>query len=212
MKKQRTSFFSRAVAILAMTAGLAGSVSAQSTHVAYVVPSGTAGNQAFAGSLGMDFDIVNPVDIKKLGCFDDNSDGINLPISVRLYNRDTLEVIASADFGPGDDGTLEGGSRFKSLAGAVRLPTGFHGTIVAEGYGVGERNGNRNPAPWTTDTGNSSVAFVGTARYNFPIIPGAYPDSPDGGPAARYAAWISAIAFWARSTGKPPGSRSCIPF
>jgi len=160
----------------------------QTVHKAYMVPAGTAGNQAFNGSLGMDFDVANRIEVTRLGCFDDNSDGIWLPISVRLYNRDTQEVLASADFVPGDDGTLEGGSRFRNLGTVLTLPTGFRGTIVAEGYGAGERNGNRNPAPWTTDTGSGSIAFVGGGRYNFPVIPGAFPEGIDGGPATRYAA------------------------
>ena len=169
---------------------------AQSTHVAYVVPSGLAGAQAFNGALGMEFDVDNKVVVTKLGCFDDNSDGLFLPISVRLYDRDTLEVVASADFVPDDpetagreDGDLVGGSRFLALAQPLILPRGFHGTIVAEGYGEGERNGNRGvPTPWTQDTGNASLRFVGTSRYNFPVTFGAYPETPDAGPAARYAA------------------------
>ena len=164
------------------------STRAQTTHIAYVVPAGTAGNQAFNGSLGMDFNVNNRVTVTKLGCFDDNSDGIQTPISVRLYDRDLLTVLASADFAPGDDGTLTGGSRFKTLTTPLVLPTGFRGTIVAEGYGASERAGNRQPAPWTTDNGAASLAFVGTSRYNFPVLAGAYPESPDGGPAARYAA------------------------
>jgi len=161
---------------------------AQTTHTAYVIPSGTAGNQSFAGALGMDFDVANTVNVTQLGCFDDNSDGIQVPISVRLYNRDTQEVLASVDFFPGDDGTLVGGSRFKALPVAVHLPTGFQGSIVAEGYGGPERNGNRAAGWGTTDSGDGSISFVGKARYNFPIVPGAFPDSPDGGPATRYAA------------------------
>ena len=173
---------------IAALAAAAAHAHAQSTHTAYVVPAGTAGNQAFDGALGMDFDVANRIEITQLGCFDDNSDGIQTPIAVRLYNRDTQEVLASATFSPGDDGTLVGGSRFKSLDAVITLPTGFRGTIVGEGYGPSERNGNRQPAPWTTDNGGSSIAFVGTSRYNFPPVPGAFPESPDSGPAARYAA------------------------
>lgn len=169
---------------------------AQSTHVAYVAPAGQAGNQEFNGALGMEFDVDNRINVTKLGCFDDNSDGLNLAISVRLYDRDTLEVVASVDFPPDDpgtpereDGELVGGSRFLTLPAPVSLPTGFRGTIVAEGYGPGERNGNRAvPTPWTTDTGNASLRFVGSSRYNFPVVFGSYPETPDAGPAARYAA------------------------
>jgi hypothetical protein len=174
----------------------AGPAWAQSTHVAYVIPAGLAGNQDFNGALGMEFDVDNGVKVTRLGCFDDNSDGLNLAISVRLYDRDTLEVVASADFVPDDpgtaqreDGELVGGSRFLSLAAPVSLARGFRGTIVAEGYGPGERNGNRGlPLPWTLDTGNASLRFVGTSRYNFPVSFGAYPETPDAGPEARYAA------------------------
>lgn len=173
-----------------------GPAAAQSTHIAYVIPSGLAGNQAFNGALGMEFDVDNKVVVTKLGCFDDNSDGLNLPISVRLYDRDTLEVVASIDFAPDDpgtagreDGDLVGGSRFLALGAPLTLPRGFHGTIVAEGYGDGERNGNRGvPSPWSLDAGNDSIRFVGTSRYNFPVSFGSYPETADAGPAARYAA------------------------
>lgn len=174
----------------------AGAVRSQTTHIAYVIPEGLPGNQEFNGALGMDFDVDNRVLVTRLGCFDDASDGLNLAISVRLYDRDTLEVVASADFLPDDPGTAGredgervGGSRFLPLAAPVSLPTGFRGTIVAEGYGPGERNGNRGlPIPWTLDGGAASIRFVGTSRYNFPVEFGAYPESPDAGPEARYAA------------------------
>ena len=174
----------------------AGHATAQSIHVAYEIPAEQQGNQAFDGALGMDFDVDNTVIIKKLGCFDDSSDGLFRPIAVRLYDRDTLEVVASIDFLPDDagtaereDGVLVGGSRFLALPAPLTLSTGFRGTIVAEGYGPEERNGNRNPPlPWTQDQGLGSLRFVGGARYNFPVSPGAYPETVDGGPSARYAA------------------------
>ncbi|MFN0128233.1 MAG: hypothetical protein ACKV19_16280 [Verrucomicrobiales bacterium] len=175
----------------------AGTAAAESTtHVAYVVPAGHPGNQAFNGALGMEFDVDNKIIVTKLGCFDDLSDGLNHNISVRLYDRDTLEVVASADFVPDDpgtpereDGTLVGGSRFLPLAQPLTLPRGFHGTIVGEGYGEGERNGNSGaPTPWSLDTGNGSLQFVGTSRFNYPIVFGSYPETADAPPSARYAA------------------------
>lgn len=184
---------------LALTSALllaAGAASAQSTHIAYVIPAGLAGNQEFNGALGMEFDVDNRVNVTRLGCFDDNADGLTLAISVRLYDRDSQEVVASVDFVPDDPGTVEredgelvGGSRFLALAAPVSLPTGFHGTIVAEGYGPGERNGNRGvPVPWSLETGAGSLRFVGTSRYNFPVSFGVYPETADAGPEARYAA------------------------
>ena len=46
------------------------------TLIAYDTPWGVAGNQDFAGAVGMDFDVINPVIVRQLGCFDDNSDGL----------------------------------------------------------------------------------------------------------------------------------------
>ena len=160
------------------------------TLIAYDTPWGVAGNQDFAGAVGMDFDVINPVIVRQLGCFDDNSDGLVTTIEVRLYNRDTQEIVASLLFDPDDAGTPEredgrplGGMRFKPLDPPVQLPTGFHGVIVAEGYNGMERlkNSFANPADvvWATRDGNGSLAFVGTSRFNFPIVPGAFPETPD---------------------------------
>src|SRR6187401_3204777 len=106
----------------AVTLALGAAAAAQTTVIAYQVPAGTTGNQNFDGPVGMDFDVANAVVVTKLGCFDPSSDGLTRLISVRLYDRDTQEVKASAEFGPDDpgtpedeQGTLVGGSRFKPL-------------------------------------------------------------------------------------------------
>src|SRR5204862_5042583 len=56
--------------------------------IAYFTPAGKIGNQNFGGSLGMDFDIENPILVKQLGVFDDGSDGLKLTITARIFNRD----------------------------------------------------------------------------------------------------------------------------
>src|SRR5207302_1901273 len=65
---------------------------------------------------------------------------------------------------------------------------GFHGSIVAEGYGAAEPNGNGffQPVTWTTDDGGGLLQFGGGGRYGF--TPGAFPTNVDGGPVNRYAA------------------------
>lgn len=167
-------------------------VSVQEKVIAYVIPAGTAGNQDFGGTRGMEFDVNNPVIITRLGVFDDNSDGLNLTISVQLYDRatDPPAVLASTDFTPGDPGELVGGSRFKTVEPPLRLEAGFQGTIVAEGYGANERLRNAGVGgagvSWTTRDGDGSLAFVGTSRYG--TLAGGYPDVADEGPAARYGA------------------------
>jgi len=179
------------LAVLALVPAVP-NVAAQEKFIAYVVPAATAGNQDFGGTLGMEFDVNNPVIITRLGVFDDSSDGLKLPISVRLYDRatDPPTVMASLDFTPEDAGELIGGSRFKDLTPTLRLETGFQGTIVAEGYGADERLRNAGVGAvgvsWTTQDGNGSLAFVGTSRYG--TVAGDYPTVADEGPAARYCA------------------------
>jgi hypothetical protein len=157
--------------------------------VAYIVPSGTAGSQAWTGDLGMDFDVVNTITITDLGVFDDGSDGLNNVITASVYDRNSPAApLATLVFdSAGDPGILMGGSRFRSLTVPLILAPGFQGSIVAYGYGPGELNGNSSGgAPvWTTDA-SGEIAFVGSSRYNFSA--GSYPASIDTGPANRYAA------------------------
>ena len=153
---------------------------------AYIVPSGTPGGQAFGGPLGLAFDVLSPVEVTELGVFDDGSNGMNLTITARLYDRDTGNQLETISFSPGNDGTPAGGSRFKPLPVARHLAAGFHGMIVAEGYGGGEQNGNTGAPVWTTDAGGGVLSFVGGGYYGFTA--GVMPDGADGGPANRYAA------------------------
>lgn len=162
---------------------------AENHHLAYLSPYGFAGNQAFGGSLGMDFDVQNPIIVKRLGVFDDNSDGMGLVITARLFDRDSELELAMIEFTPEEPGDPIGGMRFKALPAPIELPAGFHGVIGAEGYGTEERLLNSHGVPedavWTLDDGAGSIAFVGSSRYG---DAGSFPGGLDAGPAARYAA------------------------
>jgi hypothetical protein len=154
--------------------------------IAYEVPAGTAGTQAFGGTLGMDFDVLQEIRVTRLGVFDDGSNGLNLAITATLYDRAGPTAIGTLQFAPGDDGELVGGNRFKALEAPIVLAPGFQGSIVAQGYGAAERNGNGlNPPPWTTNDGECAVGFVGSGRWGDPNV---FPPNADGGPANRYAA------------------------
>ncbi len=156
--------------------------------VAYQVPASMFGNQDFGGSLGMDFDVAGAIVVTRLGVFDSGSDGLALPLSARLYNRSTGVPLASLAFSPESPGDLVEGSRFKDLPSPVNLPAGFQGTIVADGYGAGEPNGNQGVGPigLATADGGGAIVFVGGGRFG--AAPGSFPDSVDGGPPDRYAA------------------------
>jgi hypothetical protein len=172
-----------ALALLGLAQG------ALADYTAYIVPSGTSGNWAFSGPVGMDFDVNQQVAITSLGVFDDGSNGLGRTLVVLLYDRDNpAQALVGCTFAPASPGTLVGGSRFQALGIPLVLPTGFHGSIVAEGYGAGEQAGNGmgGAPPWWTDTGLGLLSFVGSARWS--TTPGAYPTVLDGGPANRYAA------------------------
>jgi hypothetical protein len=195
----------KAAALLLILAAAASAVLADT--VAYVVPAGTAGNQAYTGALGMDFNVNSPIIISQLGVFDDGSDGLQAPLEARLYQRDDTDpecksvLLATIDFTPDDQGTPMDGSLFKPLPTPITLPAGFTGTIVASGYGPVEMNGNYGVGghgTWTTDDGGGLISFVGGGRYgNDPTM---FPATPDGGPANRYAA--GTFIFSAAGGGK----------
>jgi hypothetical protein len=166
-------------------------------RIAYHTAASTTGNQAYGGTIGMDFDVDNPVIVKRLGVFDSDMDGLFNSLNVRILDRDTQEVIAELSFDPDDPGTPEredgepiDGMRFKALPDPVTLPLGFKGVIACSGYGDMEplRNCGNNPEliTWTLDDGEGSIRFVGTSRFG--DDPFGFPGTPDGGPAARYAA------------------------
>ncbi len=151
----------------------------------HVVPAGTVGNQAYGGTLGMDFNVQQTTSITHLGVFDDGSNGLARVLNAYLFDRNTQQLLATIQFSPGDPGVLEAGNRFKELSVPIVLPAGFQGTIVADGYGVGEQNGNNGTPPWTTNSGGGILNFVGSSRFG---NAGQFPGTPDGGPLNRYAA------------------------
>ncbi len=177
---------------------------------AYIVPADTVGNQEFDGSLGHDFIVEKPIEVLELGVFDSGSDGLNLEITAELWSRDDNgtpedpgddaagEQLAKLVFASGEGNLLEGGSRFQPLTTPITLDPGAY-TIVAHGYGGGESNGNQGSVDLglTTDSGDSSLRFVGLSRFG---APGDWPVNVDGGPADRYAAGT----FKFRLLGGPP--------
>ncbi|MBN9503585.1 MAG: hypothetical protein BGO01_16580 [Armatimonadetes bacterium 55-13] len=140
---------------------------ASAQFVAYKYPKVT-GNQAYGGALGMDFDVIVPIKITALGIFDSAQDGIKNNIDCILYNRDTKAAVASKAFSPSNMGIGDGSSNFLDLATPVYLPAGFHATIVAQGYGILERNGNSfNPSSTyatSLETGGGLIQFTGKSR------------------------------------------------
>ena len=93
--------------------------------IAYGVPGGTAGTQAYNGALGNDFDVLSPdgIVVTRLGVFDDLSDGLNSTITVGIFDRTTATLVGSAISLNGNDGSLEDGTRFVALVSPLTLPS-----------------------------------------------------------------------------------------
>jgi len=184
----------KVVALLLVLGAMANTVLTADT-VAYNVPAGASGCQAFTGSLGLDFNVVSDIVVTQLGVFDDNTDGLQARLQARLYQRDdanpcNTKLLATIDFPLDDQGTDMGdGSLYKPLLNPITLVAGTTACIVASGYGPFELNGNQGCAgTWYTDDGGGLINFVGGGRFGDPAHPEQYPISVDGGPPNRYAA------------------------
>ncbi len=183
----------------------------QAYPTAYTVQNGAVGNQAFDGSLGMDFRTYRPTMVTHLGVFDSSQDGLNRAITARLYERgpgNTGTELASVTLS-GTDGQLIGGTRYVPLATPLYLPRGFDGTMVAEGYGAGEPLLNSHggaPTMWATYSGDGVVSFVGSGRWG---TAGLFPTNADGGPVDRYAA--GSFMFQPVGDPLPIGSIQPVP-
>ena len=185
LNEMRTTILAVTIVLLAL-----GGAKTTADTIAYVVPTGTVGNQTLPGSqpqsLGLDFNVNSDIYITSLGVFDSGSDGLRSALTARLYNRDTREQLAALTFTPTTAGTLVGGSRFLTLDSALLLPAGFHGVIAVDYLTFNnEANGNRRVSVgnWTTDSGGGLISFVGSGRIGYavggnPVFPGFIETSP----------------------------------
>ena len=180
--------------LLLASVAIFGLSSSAGAAIAYLIPGGAVGTQnTFPGSLGMDFDVTAPqgISVTRLGAFDSGSDGIagGNTISVGIFDRVTMAQVGASVTFTGTAGILEGGSRFLPIT-PINLPVGFQGSIVAQGYGGSEPNGNagNGGAFGTTDDGGGAISFVGSSRFGDPAGGFTYPATPDGGLTNRYGA------------------------
>ncbi|MDG2381439.1 MAG: lamin tail domain-containing protein [Pirellulaceae bacterium] len=144
---------------------------------AYEIEAGSRGRQNFGGAVGMDFVVNDPIAVTHLAAFDSRSDGFGLDVTIQLWSRNEADtpnlpsddqgvsILSALTFTADSPGELIGGSRFKPLSEALNLDAGAY-TIVASGYGVGERllNGGAEGAG-TVNDGGGRISFVGTSRF-----------------------------------------------
>jgi hypothetical protein len=156
-------------------------------------------------------DVHSPIRIDEFGAFNSGLGGFKRPIRVTLYNRDSGLPVIKFVFPTGTTGTVRNGSRFLPLPAPLDLPAGFRGSIVAEGYGPEEPNGNQGiQTPefpdYATHDGGGLISFVGGGRYAWACE--AFPNTLDAGPANRYGAGTFTFAAVPAGTAVawPPGS------
>jgi len=140
----------------------------------------------------MDFQVVKPIEVTRLGAFDASGDGFARSITVELWRRDNAgtpdivsddrgaKIVASLTFTRESGGQLAGSQRFRWLDPPLKLEPGDY-TIVAHGYGVGELASNEGPDPnsrkfKSRSSGDGAILFVGTSRYG---VAGEFPSVAD---------------------------------
>lgn len=160
--------------------------------VAYQVSLGAVGTQDFGGSFGLDFVVLRPIEVTRLGAFDSGADGLARTITSELWLRNDAgtpdnpaddrgrEILAAQQFTAETPGGLAGSHRLLTLPQPLLLEPGAY-TIVAHGYGSGELAANEphNPAlaPLKRRSdGRGAIAFVGASRWG---TAGAFPGAVD---------------------------------
>ena len=123
-----------------------------------------AGNQSFIGLLGFDLSTgAKPIEITRIGAFDDGRDGFANRITVRMWNRGTGAEIGDVHELLGAQGTLVGSYRFLDLAKPIRIEANTAFGLYAFGYGTQDRNYNSGVDPF------AAVPFDGAGLVNFHV-------------------------------------------
>jgi Hint domain len=155
--------------------------------IALEYPVTLTGNQAYTGSLGMDFTVNSPVTIYDLGAFNDGQTTMAASITVGVYNVVTEQLVSQLITLSGTAGSQIENGRFASLNTPLVLNSGQY-SIVAWGYDGALQNFNQGAASSSDiieNTDGDAISFVGGGRYG---SAGAFPSSIDDGPADRYGA------------------------
>jgi hypothetical protein len=183
---------------------IVGAASARANVVTAFLDPATVGNQNWGGTLGLEFNVVNPIWVTALGTFDSGQNGIGGAVTVTIYDRTTQSPVSGLSLAiTGTQGFLVGGDRFVTLLTPVLLPAGFQGTVGGVGYGSGlDPNGNTTLGgfgPVTVDNGGGLIALVDSRYSNS----SGYPTLFDG-TAAAYGA--GTFQFSDASAAPEPGT------
>lgn len=217
MKKQKTSSARAAVAtaVFTVAALFTTATTAQAGTIVFNNPTGGGSQQGYV--LGMDFNVLGPIEVTELGAFDSGQDGFDGDVNVGIFDLGGALLVSTVL--SGTDGALIGGSRFNSITPFLLGPGVY--SIVAVGFTGGNFSGNTGlfPFPLTSfDDVNGRLALVDNggrwaSSNTFALPPGGpYPQSdpvfqagtfganavPDGGSAAALLGLGLLGIGWAR--------------
>jgi hypothetical protein len=174
------------------------------------------GASTWAGTLGNDFVVAQPVEVTSLGAFDHLRDGFGGTVTVQIWSRNENgtpgnpaddsgdSLVATMDFTSAAPGELDGQMRFKSLAAPVTLAPGAY-TMFGWGYVGGNlyREGG-----CSSGSSGKGVRFLNISRYGPSGSPGAFPVNQ----FASFAHYNGSANFRFTTAGSAPGSRPAVRF
>ncbi|MDX2035490.1 MAG: PEP-CTERM sorting domain-containing protein [Isosphaeraceae bacterium] len=162
----------RTFAYACVALALAGSVRAD--FIAYDVRSDVVGNQAYGGSIGLDFNVNSSILVNALGAFDNGGNGLFAGVTVTIYNRTSQAIVAQAVVPAGTSAPLINGSRFISLPNPIKIDPGNYTVSAVFTSDLFFNVFTGTNVPSTLNSGGGLVSFVGTGRYGlntgFPTI------------------------------------------
>ena len=107
----------------------------------YNAPSGLVGNQAWTGSLGLDFTVRSAIKVTSIGVFDSGSDGLSSSLAVTIYNATTgVALFAPVTFASGTVNSSGDAYLFQAITPLVLLPGSYQ--VTAWNYSGSEPNFN----------------------------------------------------------------------
>jgi len=167
------------------------------------------GNQTYGERLGLVFTNSQPISISSLGAYDDDQDGLNLPITVGIVRNSDGATVVGPIVLSGFGSPLNGMYRINSITPVI-LPSDEY-TIVAVGYGVGERNGNSNLGghPTVNTNGGGIVSFN---NASFGGVGFGLPTTFFATPGAFHAGTFEFEAVPPSNAFRPAGTNVTTPF
>lgn len=161
-------------------------------------PNNLVSNQAWTGSLGMDFTITHTIRVSGLGVFDAGRNGITANLFTGIYNAAGVLVSPLANF--------NGAANANHDAYVFQTVTAFNlapGTYQVASFGFHGANGDYNTSGTATPFGVHSLGGILTAtgeHFNDPGVTGMATGHPDSGylryGAGSFLATVPEPASW----------------